>query len=453
MDSNHSDPHSVILIDLFEDLTCEKAQEVTALPRSGSDRQYYRLTSKTGPLIGVYNPHFKENDAFITFSSVFNMHGVPVPEVHRISEDGLYYIQDDLGNETLLQRLQARRTGLEIPQDVLELYQKSLTHLAHMQTKGMEDFDYAEFCFPRAAFDKQSMMWDLNYFKYYFLKLAQVPFDEQALEDDFHTFSNYLLSTDTDHFMFRDFQARNIMLVDDKPYFIDFQGGRKGALQYDLASLLWQARAAIPQETRKALLAHYLDALSTHIEVERGKFEEYYYGYVLIRTIQVLGAYGFRGIFERKPHFLASIPHALRNLQWLLDNARPPVVLPELLRVLEALPQAEALQKYQRDWGENPSLTVRVQSFSYKAGLPEDPSGNGGGFVFDCRAIHNPGRYQPYKTQTGRDQPVKDFLVQNSRIETFIQDVLSIVEPSVERYIERGFSHLMVSFGCTGGRE
>ena len=436
---------------LFEAWAGIPVRDITALPRSGSDREYFRLRADNQQAIGVYNPDLQENAAFIGFTNHFHGKGLNVPEIYGVSEDGYIYLQEDLGDETLLQRLMRLREGPEFPESVTQLYRRSLERLADMQIDGGDGLDYS-LCYPREAFDKQSMLWDLSYFKYFFLKLSRVPFNEQALEDDFHALADYLLTADTDYFLFRDFQARNIMIRDDEPWFIDYQGGRKGALQYDLASLLYQARADIPHDLRMELLDHYLDYVSGKIEVNRGIFKKYYFGYVLIRTIQVLGAYGFRGFYERKSHFLDSIPYALKNLEWILDHVELPVALPALLPVLRSLRSSTVLQSFTKKWDAPSELTVRVQSFSYKREIPEDPSGNGGGFVFDCRALHNPGRYDPYKKLTGRDQPVIDFLLKNSKIEAFLQHVFGMVEPSVQRYIERGFTHLMVSFGCTGGQ-
>ncbi|HHG83838.1 MAG TPA: phosphotransferase enzyme family protein, partial [Bacteroidetes bacterium] len=398
---------------LFRTWAGAPASTIETIPQAGSDRQYWRLSNSNQCAIGAYNPDSRENDAFISFSKHFLAQNLPVPEIYAEDRDHHIYLQRDLGNTPLLSRLIALRENSEFPPVAIALYQKALTQLAHLQIEGGKALDYSK-CYPRAAFDQQSMHWDLNYFKYYFLKLAHIPFDEQGLENDFQTLINYLLSTDTDHFMFRDFQARNIMLIDDEPWFIDYQGGRKGALQYDVASLLYQAKANLPHAIREQLLDHYLDTVSKLIPLDRAHFRTHYYAYVLIRTLQVLGAYGFRGFYERRPHFLESIPFALQNLQWLLENANLPIKLPELWPVLHSLSQAESLTTLSHKWDQPNKLTIRVQSFSYKKALPSDPSGNGGGFLFDCRALHNPGRYQPYKKLTGRDQPVIDFLLANS---------------------------------------
>ncbi len=293
------------------------------------------------------------------------------------------------------------------------------------------------------------MLWDLSYFKYYFLKLARIHFDEQLLEDDFQRFTEYLLSADSNHFMYRDFQSRNIMLKNGGVYFIDYQGGRKGALQYDLASLLYDGKADIPQQTRNELFEYYLDQLEKILPVDRYEFKRFFRGFVIIRIMQAMGAYGFRGFYEKKEHFLKSIPFALDNLDYLLQRLDLPVELPELTKVLKAVTGSTFL----RSIGQvQHNLTVRISSFSYKKGIPADPSGNGGGFVFDCRAINNPGRYAEFKPLTGKDLPVHQFLEEKSEMKQFLGAVMQLVDQSVKNYIDRGFTHLSVNFGCTGGR-
>lgn len=441
-----------LLEQLFSKWSGSSPGETTALPRSGSDRRYFRMKNGQHKAIAVINPHPQENDTFIRFSRHFKSYGLPVPEIYAENTAANAYLQEDLGNTSLLQLLLSNRQGEGIPTEVKTVYKRALEQLVRMQVVASRDLDFG-LCFPREAFDQQSMRWDLNYFKYFFLKLSGTSFDEQALETDFEKLSTYLMGTQTDFFMFRDFQARNIMVKDGEPYFIDYQGGRRGALQYDLASLLYQAKAALPQVVREELVDHYLDALEKEIEIDRQAFREYFYGYVLIRTLQVLGAYGFRGFFERKSHFLESIPFALQNLAWIRANVQLPVDLPELNRVMDVLPNSPRLQSLRKQWEQPEKLTLRVASFSYKkGGIPQDPSGNGGGFVFDCRGLHNPGRYAPYKKLTGRDQPVIDFLLSESEIEAFLQNVYQTVSPAIENYLDRGFDSLMVSFGCTGGQ-
>ncbi len=440
------------LCQLFENWSGEPATQICPLPPSGSYREYYRLSNREHQAIGVYNADRKENIAFLEFTRHFLKKGLAVPEVYAQELDQNVYLLEDLGDTTLFSHLSDRRINGVFPNELIPWYKKTLESLVELQVDAGKDLNYTH-CYPRASFDKQSMMWDLNYFKYYFLKLAKVPFDEQLLEDDFHTFCDYLLQADCTHFLYRDFQARNIMLHNDRPYFIDYQGGRKGALQYDLASILYQAKANIPQEIRHELLEHYLNTLSDLMPIDQEAFIQHFYGYVLIRHMQVLGAYGFRGFFERKNHFLESIPYALNNLSWILHHANLPVETPILQGILTKLTQSEFLKKYAPKPVENSSLLVRVSSFSYKrGGIPKDPSSHGGGFVFDCRSIHNPGRYAPYKKLTGRDPEVIAFLKQKSNIDEFLTHVFSLVDSAVENYVTRNFDHLMVSFGCTGGQ-
>lgn len=436
---------------LFETWSGEPVTNIRPLPPSGSYREYYRLSSSGYQAIGVYNADRKENIAFLEFTRHFLKKGLSVPKVYGEQLEHNVYLLQDLGNTTLFSHLASQRINGEFPRDLIPWYKKTLESLLKIQVEAGKDLNYTH-CYPRDSFDKQSMMWDLNYFKYYFLKLAKIPFDEQLLEDDFHRFCDYLLEADCTHFLYRDFQARNIMLHDDEPYFIDYQGGRRGALQYDLASILYQAKANIPHEIRYELLRHYLDVLEGLMPVDQDAFIQHFYGYVLIRHMQVLGAYGFRGFFERKNHFLESIPFALKNLSWILEHANFPVELPHLFSVLKGLTESEYLQKFTPKPSMQSPLTVRIQSFSYKSGIPQDPSGHGGGFVFDCRAIHNPGRYEPYKKLTGRDPEVITFLKRKSNIDEFLAHIFSIVDPAVENYIERNFDHLMISFGCTGGQ-
>lgn len=446
---------SDLLEQLFTDWHGSAPDVVRALPPSGSERRYYRLQAGEATAIGVLNPDLAENRAFIGFTEHFHELGLPVPQLYAVAADNSGYLQQDLGDRTLLQMLEAERETLgdptAFPDNIRKLYEESLTELARMQVVGGKDLDYS-LCTPRDSFDQEAIKWDLNYFKYFFLKTSDIPFDEQALENGFEAFIDILLAADTNHFMFRDFQARNIMIHEGKPWFIDYQGGRLGALQYDLASILFQARAAIDMNTRMQLVVHYLDALEEHHEVDRETFRIEFLSYTLVRNLQTLGSYGFRGFFKRKTHFLDSIPYALANLRWLLDSWDWPADMAPLLQILRNLIEAPKFAQLSKKWESPETLTVRITSFSYKESLPEDPSGNGGGFYFDCRAIHNPGRYAPYKKQTGRDQPVIDFLLAESKVEAFLANAKAIVEPSVEKYLERGFIHLMINFGCTGGQ-
>lgn len=418
------------------------------LPHSGSYREYVRLIAGEFSAIGTYNADVKENRAFLTFSGQFRANGIPVPAIYAQSDDSLIYLQEDLGSLTLFDFLAETRIQEGFSRTITEEYKKVLEILPAIQVTAGRQLDFSV-CYPRAAFDQQSMMWDLSYFKYYFLKLARIPFDEQLLEDDFQKFAAYLLSADSNYFLYRDFQSRNVMLKDGKVWFIDYQGGRKGALQYDLASLLYDGKADIPQGVRDELFGFYLDELEKIIPVDRYEFMRFFKGFVLIRIMQAMGAYGFRGFYEKKEHFLKSIPFALDNLESILRKLDLPVELPELTKVLHLVSQSSFLRSIGH---KEHTLTVRISSFSYKKGLPADPSGNGGGFVFDCRAIHNPGKYAEYKTLTGKDTPVGQFLEDKSEMPGFLSLVTSLVEQSVKKYMERGFTHLSVGFGCTGGQ-
>ncbi|MCB0609897.1 MAG: phosphotransferase [Lewinellaceae bacterium] len=438
------------LTDLFEQWTGQPPTLVLPLAPSGSARIYYRLQGHEQSAIGAYNPDRKENQAFLSFSRHFMSKGLPVPEIYAEDLDKGVYLQEDLGFTTLYSYLLQK--GDYFPDYLINIYKKVVEKLAHLQIEGGKELDY-EACYPRKSFDKQSMLWDFNTFKYYFLKLARIPFDEQALEDDIHRFSDYLLGTDTNFFMFRDFQTRNIMIKSGEPYFIDYQGGRRGALQYDLASLLYQAKANIPEDIKEDLLDHYLNAVQKLVEVDREQFIQYYHGYALMRFIQVFGTYGFRGLFERKEYFIQSIPFAIRNVKWWLENVELPVEMPELTAVLQRIVQNKRFEPFDKIRASSSLLNVYISSFSYQRnGIPPDATGNNGGFVFDCRFIHNPGRYEPYKKLTGRDEAVINFLKHHSQMGEFMNDVCRIVDSAVEDYIERSFTSLMVNFGCTGGQ-
>jgi aminoglycoside/choline kinase family phosphotransferase len=437
------------IISLFETHFNEEVTFFEQLPASGSYREYARLKSANYIVIGAYNQDIKENQAFLEFSAHFRNKNIPVPCIYAVNGALDCYLQEDLGNTTLFDFLSSTREKEGFSSKIVDEYKKVLRELPRIQLVAGKDIDYSV-CYPREAFDKQSMMWDLNYFKYYFLKLAKIPFDEQRLEDDFQAFSDYLLAVDNNAFLYRDFQSRNVMLKDGKVYFIDYQGGRKGALQYDLASLLYDAKANIPEAEREELLEFYLDELNQYKHVDRSKFKSLFDGYVLIRIMQAMGAYGFRGFYEKKEHFLKSIPFALKNMETLLaKNNTVLTEFPELYKVLKSVTESTFLKSISP---ANDRLTVRISSFSYKKGIPHDPSGNGGGFVFDCRAIHNPGRYPEYKHLTGKDQQVIEFLEQKSTIASFMNAVTTLVSQSVEVYLSRGFTHLSVNFGCTGGQ-
>ena len=424
---------------------------VDMLPQSGSERRYFRLHGKSETVIGTYGANVPENNAFIYFSDHFKKCNLAIPEIFVVSEDRQYYLQQDFGEVSLLNHLEAKG----FCDEVYNLFKNSLTELARLQVKGDEGLDYNQ-CLTNKEFGKQAIMADLLYFKYYFLDALRKPYDKQKLIDDFEALSNYLTHTEYKFFMFRDFQSRNIMIEKDgSPHFIDYQGGMKGAPQYDVASMLWQARANLPDEWKNKLLDDYMDSFEnfTGNRIDRNVFRSQYNGYVLIRLLQVLGAYGFRGLFERKAQFLTSIPLALTNLNEFFNHQSVGISVPEFRKVLDICVADEVVQLFTPTQAtEKTPLVVKVCSFSYRKEMPKDNSGNGGGFVFDCRGILNPGRIESMKTQTGRDKEVKDFLEQQTKMPEFLNSVFDIVDTTVEAYIQRDFESLMVSFGCTGGQ-
>src|SRR5579862_9879948 len=414
----------------------------------GSGRKIVRLASDKVSAIGILYGVREENVAFLAFSRHFHKHGLPVPEIYAEDLNHGAYLEEDFGDSTLFDFLSKHREGDKIAPAAVDAYRMVVQALPRFQVEAGRNLDYSV-CYPRGSFDRQSIAWDLNYFKYYFLRLAGIPFSEQALEDDFSRLTKFLLSAPRDYFLYRDFQSRNIMLRDGQPYFLDYQGGRKGALQYDVASLLYDAKADLPPDLRQQLLDHYLDTLRGFVEVKRETFLQYYYAFVYIRIMQALGAYGFRGFYERKVHFLQSVPYALKNLRWLLHNVKLPVALPTLIEAFHSMLASEKLQALASD-ADN--LVVRIVSFSFHRGLPKDESGNGGGFVFDGRSLPNPGREERFKALTGKDAPVMDYLNQQEGVHQFLASVMSLIDASVTNYQQRGFKNLMVSFGCTGGQ-
>lgn len=423
-----------------------KPDQFTPVAASGSNRQYYRISSGNKSAIGTYNPDERENRAFIYLAQHFQKNHLPVPEVYAEDLENHCYLQQDLGDITLFKQLVMMRGDDDFPNELLDTYREVVGWLPRFQIEAAKGLDFKN-SYPREAFDRQSMHWDLNYFKYYFLKLANVAFDEQELEDDFNHFIDYLLGAGQDYFMYRDFQSRNIMLHEDRQWFIDFQGGRRGALQYDLASLLYDAKADLPVDIREQLLTHYISNLRQLITIDEEKFRREFYAFVYIRIMQAMGAYGFRGFYEKKEHFLLSIPYALQNMEWLLKNHPLSDRFPALSRVLERVITSPIIKQAGRK-----KLTVTVNSFSYRKGLPVDTSGNGGGFVFDCRALNNPGRIDQYKPLTGMDLPVQQFLHAQPEVPVFLDHVFGIVDHSVETYLSKNFEHLQINFGCTGGQ-
>lgn len=406
--------------------------------------------------IAALNDDVRENEAFFYFSRQMLNRGFHVPELYAVSDDRRCYLQQDLGDTTLYNHLFVKRqNGSGFDSEAVDLYKRALADLVDIQTR-CRDLDFSH-SYPRSDFDRQSLQWDFNYFKYFFLKLLYIPFDEQLLEDDFRRFQDYLLAGDCSSFLYRDFQTRNIMLSDGSLYYIDYQGARRGAPQYDAASLLYSSKAELPDAVRQELLRHYVDLyLSAHTarvgaSSSKELFVNRFYAYAIARMMQAMGAYGYRGLYERKDYFSNSIPLAVANLRTVVESHWPDIDLPHLRSVFRAIIESQS-KSSGSDFKTQDRLTVTVTSFSYKKGLPRDPSGNGGGFVFDCRALPNPGRYPEYRNLTGRDASVAAFLQKEESVARFLENAYSLVAQSVKKYTERRFSSLMVSFGCTGGQ-
>ena len=469
------------LLKLFQQYRGEMPTATEKLAGAGSNRQYYRLTDSKGEtLIGVMGTSRDENHAFIYLARHFTHRQLPVPKVLAVSDDEMCYLQEDLGSISLFDALRGgREAGGRYNQREKQLLVETIRQLPNFQIRGARGLQWKN-CYPQPEFDADSVLFDLNYFKYCFLKPLDIDFHELKLEANFRLFAKDLTSEPCDSFLYRDFQARNVMLREGAPYFIDFQGGRRGPFYYDLASFLWQASAKYSHKLRRDLVYEYYNSLRNYMEVPAPRhFVQRLSLFVLFRTMQVLGAYGFRGYFERKQHFIDSIPPAIQNLRELVElDVFPYPYMMDLLRRITQLPQfapkeepvAERADGYKTTEsdvykahpldgpatfskydGKGP-LVVRVYSFSYRKGIPEDESGNGGGYVFDCRSTHNPGRYEPYKQLTGLDEPVIRFLEDDGEILTFLDNIYKLADAHVARYIQRGFTSLMFSFGCTGGQ-
>jgi aminoglycoside/choline kinase family phosphotransferase len=436
--------------ELFAGYSKESILSINKIPQSGSIRIYFRILTATKSYIATHGINIKENLSFIRFSRHFKSKQCPVPEIYAVNIEGTIYIQEDFGDISLLDRLEQEG----YTDSVFNLFRQSLKELAHLQIQGDAGLDYENWTLTSSEFGKQAIMSDLLYFKYYFLDTLQLPYDKEKLIADFETFSAKLGDAEHKYFMFRDFQSRNILVKDEKVYFIDYQGGMKGALQYDVASLLWQAKAELNEAWKQGLMEYYMDCVETELgsPFTKKEFVQHYQGYVLIRLMQVLGAYGFRGLFERKAHFLVSIPLGLKNLRSFLHQFTMEKV-PEFERILNLIVEDHIIGRFipPRANADTP-LIVHINSFSFRKSIPADKSENGGGFVFDCRAILNPGRLEAFKIKTGRDKEVKDFLEQQTKMPEYLNSVFDLVDISVDEYIQRGFKSLMVNFGCTGGQ-
>ena len=441
--------------ELFAEWAGERPDDVSPVTGDGSTRRYWRLRARDGrTALGAHGPDTDENHAFFSYTRTFRSLGLPVPELYAVDEEAGVWLLEDLGDVTLFEALkEARDPGSDaFPASIRPLYRRVLEMLPRFQVRGGEAIDF-RVAYPRDAFDRQSILWDLNYFKYHFLKLAHIPFHEARLERDFDALARFLLEADTSHFLYRDFQSRNVMVREGdegpEPWFIDYQGGRRGALQYDVASFLYDAKANLGEEMRTELLEHYLEALAGERPVDRGRFMEHWPAYVLVRALQALGAYGYRGFFERKPRFLQSVPYAAANLGRLLE-AGLPVEVPELEGALGRIVERWKAEAPARDAPER--LTVTIHSFRFSGGYPQDTSGHGGGHVFDCRGLPNPGREAEYRRLTGLDHETIAFLEAAPEVGAFWEPVERIVDAHVADYLARGKHSLSVSFGCTGGQ-
>jgi aminoglycoside/choline kinase family phosphotransferase len=431
---------------LFEHWTGRKPEDTKLIPASGSYRKYFRMNGCGKSAIGAYYDNPPENDAFINLSKHFLSQGLHVPEIYRVGNDHKIYLMQDLGDSVLFEHITEIRQKSGFGSELMTIYKMVIDELIRFQMIAGKTVDFSV-CFPSAEFDGQSYMWDLNYFKYNFLKLAKITFDEYKLEENFRNLVQILLSADNSYFVYRDFQARNIMLHNHKLYFIDYQGGRKGTLHYDLISLLFQARAEIPHDAREQLIDYYIEQAKIIDPKGVENFRFYFYKFALVRILQTLGAYGFRGLYEKKQHFLESIPKAIENIKWLLENNKISSELHELINCLQIMTESTEVRQL-----ITPPLTLQISSFSYKRGLPADLTGNGGGFVFDCRGLPNPGRYPKFRSLTGKDPEVVDYFSQYDEVDDFIGHCFALVKQSIDAYIKRSFTNLSVSFGCTGGQ-
>ncbi len=434
-----------ILKSLFEAYTGQALLQADPFPSSGSHRRYFRLKGNSLSLVGVVGTSKEENEAFITFSKHFKGKGLRVPEVLAVSVDYLAYIQEDLGDTLLFDMVSHGRESGIYSSFETDLLKRTVEQLPRLQFLGADGLDWSK-CYPQQAFDARMVDFDLNYFKYCFLKATGLEFNETLLQDDFEKFKADLLLEDDNTFMYRDFQARNVMVKDGEPWFIDFQGGRRGPIYYDVASFIWQARSRFPEDLKQELIRSYLRALQGFKQVDEEAFRARLRLFVLFRTLQVLGCYGFRGYFEKKPHFIASVPYALSNLRTLLQTPFTDYpYLNELLSQLAVMPQFNNM-------AEDKRLEVHIYSFAYKKGIPADTTGNGGGYVFDCRSINNPGKYEHYRQFYGTDPEVIKFLEDDGEVTVFLESVYKLVDAHVQRFVERKFTHLQVCFGCTGGQ-
>ena len=464
------------LVELYLNNFGGKIVSVDSLTKAGSNRLYYRINAiddhgLSKSVIGVVGTSEEENYAFCKLAPIFLDKKINVPRLLATSDNYMRYIQEDLGNTSLFDLIKVGRGNKGLYSDSERaLIAKTIAELPKIQVL-MDDQDVFEYCYPMREMDQDSVMFDLNYFKYLYLKLTGIEFNEIFLQKDFESLCKSLLDVEEYGFQYRDFQARNVMmkknaeLTELTPYFIDFQGGRRGPIYYDLVSFLWQASSNFPKELKDEMIDVYLASMRQFRTINRVEFVNKLERFELFRTLQVLGAYGYRGLWEHKKHFVDSIPFALRNLNEIISKGACDnyPYLKEISSKMICQGKKSEDEKasvnsliandlsYFASKTDKP-LVVKVFSFSYKKGIPIDDSGNGGGFVFDCRATHNPGRYVQYKSVNGLETPVIEFLEQDGEILDFLKNVYKIVDFHVNRFIERGFTSLFIAFGCTGGQ-
>lgn len=474
------------LEELFREYAGVPCERMEMLAASGSNRKYYRIYAPESvagagiprTVIGVAGTDAEENRIFCALAAHLAEKGINVPAVYRVGPGGMCYLQQDLGDVSLFDAVakgraeatasfaltgasEAAKNAAASPVSApgasgngekagaysgeeRRLLIKAVSMLPDIQFKGAENFDFS-LCYPCREMNARNIMFDLNYFKYCFLKISGKEFNAERLEDDFEKLRDDVLGIKEKAFMYRDFQARNVMLHDGEPYFIDFQGGYLGPVYYDAASFIWQARSCYPADLREEMVAAYREGLKKYSDTDGEQFRKNLMTCLLFRTLQVLGAYGFRGLTEKKQYFIDSIPFAMANVRELLPHFSE--TYPYLCSLL-----GELAGKYGAPAVKKTGLEIEICSFSYRKGLPHDDSGNGGGYLFDCRGLHNPGRYPQYRNSTGRDADVIEFFAGEKDVPEFLGHVYGIIDPHTETYLRRGFTHLSVGFGCTGGQ-
>lgn len=414
------------------------------ISKNGSNRIYWRFYINNNSYIATFNPDIKENESFFYIQSFLKNNNINVPEILFVNREKTLYIQQDLGDLTLYDLIKTYKNS-----DfnyIKNLYFTIITDLWRIQNLSFKNFNFKK-CWPVSKFTKTVLLWDFYYFKYLFLKLFYIPFNELKLEHDFKKFASILNCCHSDFFVYRDFQSRNIMFHNNSLFYIDFQSARKGSLFYDLASLIFDAKADLPDSFKEELIKFYYN--ENKINIPYDKFIYYFYLFALFRIIQACGAYGYRGKYEKKQHFIESIPYALNNIEKIINKININF-LPELNRIFRFLIDNKNI--FLEEKKKSQSLKLTITSFSYKEGIPEDKSGNGGGFVFDCRGLPNPAKIDYLKKYTGLDNPVISYMEQYPEVKEFLDNVINVVSISIENYIERNFTNLMINFGCTGGQ-